>query len=401
MDLSQLPACKRTGALTAAAGRLQAGLDLEQGPVARAAWFDLGAGQTRLLIVVHHLVIDAVSWRVLLDDLTHLWQQLAGGQPPTLPPKTSSFKQWAGRLAGYADSYELESELAFWRMLADHQHSPLPQDADGENLCGDVDVVSGLWSPEETQRLLHEANEAYRTRTNELLLAAVGQTLSFWAGGAVRIDVEGHGRAELFDDIDLSRTVGWFTAWRPYVAPFAELPPAELPPAKLLPAKLPPGALLRQTKEALRQAPHQGLGFGRLRYLSTKTEIRELMAALPRAEVSFNYLGRLDDYLSSPHLTPADEAIGPARSPRARRGHKLEINAYVLDGHLRVDWTYCRKLHRRETIERLAADFRDRVATLVAHCLSAEAGGFTPSDFPLARLNETELDQLSKLLGDG
>ncbi|HEX7449771.1 MAG TPA: condensation domain-containing protein, partial [Pirellulales bacterium] len=385
VDLSKLPPDEQPSTLTAAAERIQTGLNLERGPLARAAWFELGAEQTRLLMVVHHLVIDAVSWRVLLDDMTRLWQQLADGQAAALPPKTSSFKQWADRLADYAGSAQLESELAFWQKLADRPPAPLPQDAAGENRQGAAETVTSEWPPGETSTLLNEANEPYRTQTNELLLAAVGQTLGLWAGGEVAIDVEGHGRADLFDDIDLSRTVGWFTAWRPHLTP---------------PADLPPGALLRQTKETLRAAPHQGLSFGLLSYLSPKAEIRRRMVALPKAEVCFNYLGRMDDYLSSELLTPADEAVGAMRGARASRNHKIEINAYVRDGSLRIDWTFCRNLHRRETIERLAAKFRDRLAALVEHCLSPEAGGFTPSDFPLARLKEDELERLSKLLGD-
>jgi non-ribosomal peptide synthase protein (TIGR01720 family) len=384
-DFSALTESERAAAMTATAARLQSALELEQGPLARAAWFDLGGGQGRLLLVVHHLVIDAVSWRILLDDMTTVWRQLQDSQSPTLPAKSTSFKQWAERLTSYAQSYELEREVAFWRARGQQPAAVLPRDADGENLQGDVDVVSCTWEPPQTSEVLNGANSAYRTQTNELLLAALGQSLGHWAGGQVQVDVEGHGRTNLFGEIDVARTVGWFTAWHPHLSP---------------PADLPPGALLRQTKEALRGVPQQGIGFGVLRYLSSKPEVRALMAALPRSDVSFNYLGRMDGYIASAYFAPADEPIGRMRSPRARRSHVLEVNAYVRDGRLHVEWVYCRTLHRRETIERLAADFLDRLAAVVAHCLSPEAGGFTPSDFPLARLDESELDKLAGLLGE-
>jgi amino acid adenylation domain-containing protein/non-ribosomal peptide synthase protein (TIGR01720 family) len=383
-DLSATPAAERVADLTTAATALQASLDLEHGPVARAGWFDLGGGETRLLLVVHHLVVDAVSWRVLLDDLTTIWNELQSGQPPALPAKTTSFQHWAERLVGYAQSFETESELSLWRALAEPRPAALPRDAAGVNQHGDADVLSTTWSAADSSVLLGEANRAYRTQPNELLLAALADAMSEWSGGQLLIDVEGHGRAELFDDVDLSRTVGWFTSWHPH---------------RSAPAGLPPGTLLRQTKEALRGVPNQGLAFGVLRYLSANPEVRSTMAALPPAEVSFNYLGRLDDHLS-PLLAPADEPIGPTRSHRAPRHHLLEINAYVLDGCLHVDWTYSRNLHRRDTIDRLARDFRERLAALIAHCLSPEAGGFTPSDFPLARLDQAELDKLANLLGE-
>ncbi|MGH7137308.1 MAG: condensation domain-containing protein, partial [Pirellulales bacterium] len=354
-------------------------------PLARAAWFGLGAEESRLLLVVHHLVIDAVSWRTLLEDLTTVWRQLQDDEQPALPSKSTSFKQWSERLTDYARSPELEDELVFWRSLAEKQPAALPCDARGKNLQGDAEVVSSTWSAAKTGQLLNEAGAAYRMHTNEILLAALGQALGEWAGGQVLIDVEGHGRVPLFDDVDLSRTIGWFTAWFPHLSAASDLPPS---------------ALLRQTKEAFRGVPNQGLGFGVLRYLSPGPDIRARMAGLPAAQASFNYLGRMDEYLSSPSLTVVDEPVGPARSPRARRSHLIEINAAVFDGCLRVDWTFCRNLHHRETIERLAADFRDRLTALIAHCLSPDAGAFTPSDFPLARLNDSELDKLANLLGD-
>ncbi|HVX11408.1 MAG TPA: amino acid adenylation domain-containing protein [Pirellulales bacterium] len=386
-DLSSLPENERAAAVTAEASRLQATLDLERGPLARAAWFDLGSAGTRLLLVVHHLVVDAVSWKILLDDLTAVWRQLQDDRPPALPAKSTSFKHWAERLASYAQSAELEQEVAYWRALADLPVATLPRDAADidANLQGDVEIVSRTWDPVRTAELLNEANSAYRTQTNEVLLAALQQALDEWSGGSVLIDVEGHGRTDLFGDVDLSRSVGWFTLWHPHRSPTIGLAA---------------GSLLRQTKEALRGVPNRGIGFGVLRYLSPRPEVRASMAALPRPEVSFNYLGRMDDYVASGSLVAADEAVGPTRSPRARRSHLLEVNAFLLDGRLRIDWSYGRHIHRRQTIEQLAESFFDRLAGLVAHCLSPEAGGFTPSDFPLARLNEGDLDKLANLLGD-
>lgn len=383
-DLSRLAAAEQTSAVSAAAADLQASLDLERGPLARAGWFDLGAAKSRLLLVAHHLLVDTVSWRFLLEDLGTAWSQLQAGSPPALPPKTSSFKQWAERLADYSESYELDSELAFWRTFATRRPATLPRDLGGAGTYGDLDAVVTPCDAALTSDLVERANAPYRTQTNELLLAALGQTLGAWAGGEVLIDVETHGRETLFDEIDLSRTVGWFTGWHPFTAPAGDLHP---------------GTVVRQIKEALRAVPNHGLGFGVLRYLSPKAEIRRCMAALPTPEVSFNYLGRMDDYVPPGGFSRASESVGATCSPRAVRRHLLEINAFVFSGRLHVEWTFSRTQHRRETIERLAAEFVERLRRLVEHCLSPDVGGFTPSDFPLARLDEAELNKLSELLG--
>jgi amino acid adenylation domain-containing protein/non-ribosomal peptide synthase protein (TIGR01720 family) len=381
-DLTGLPANERAKALTSVAEELQASLDLAQGPLARGAWFEMSPGEARLLLVIHHLIVDAVSWTILLEHLSTLWSQLQTGGSPKLPAKTSSFKHWAERLAEYADSVDLRAELALWTALATDGSCPLPRDGEpeGDNLCAANETVQIAWDAPQTADLLQRANAPYRTQTEEVLLAALAETLAEWAGDGVLVDVEGHGRADLFEEVDLSRTVGWFTTWRPFALPSSGLPA---------------GALLRQAKEALRGVSNQGLGYGVLRYMSSDAGVRSLMAALPQAEVSFNYLGRMGENLSR-----APEPIGPTCSPRQVRRHLLEINAYVVDGRLHVDWTFNRNLHRRETVERLAAGFFERLASLVSHCLSPDAGGFTPSDFPLARMTSGELDKLSSLLGE-
>ena len=384
-DFSRLASDQQPSAIAATAADLQGRLDLERGPLARAAWFDLGDGHARLLLCVHHLAIDAVSWRFVLEDLITLWQQLQAGAVPSLPPKTSSFQQWAERLTRYAESFELESEVAFWRTLAARRPVPLPRDLPGVGTYGDIDVVASQCDVAFTADLVERANAPYRTHTHELLLAALGRALSAWAKGEVLIDIETHGREPLFDEMDLSRTIGWFTAWHPFAAPVGELPP---------------GTLVRQTKEAMRAVPNHGIGFGVLRYLSPDAEVRRTMDSLPAAEVSFNYLGRLDDVLPPGGFTRANEPIGPTRSPRAPRRHLLEINAYLLSGRMHLEWTFSRTQHTRETIEQLAADFAAQLRRLVEHCLSPDAGGFTPSDFPLARLDDAELNKLAELLGE-
>jgi non-ribosomal peptide synthase protein (TIGR01720 family) len=384
LDLSALEPRRRAQAIEAASAALQASLDLDRGPLARVALFDGGPdGDGRLLLLFHHLVVDGVSWRVLLADLQSAYEQASRSGKIELPPKTASFKQWAESMVHRVRSAGLRRELDDWLGQPWAEVSPLPVDLPGgEGLQGSARVVSVALEPGETRALLQEVPAAYRTRINDILLTALARAFAGRLGnGTLRIDLEGHGRDEVPGETDLSRTVGWFTAIYPvFLGPEA------------LGA---PGEALRAVKERLRAIPGDGSGFGLLRYLSDDPEVRRRLAELPAAEVLFNYLGQFDQVLpeSSP-LQLAPEPMGPACSPRGRRLHRLEVNGLISGGRLQVSWTYGDDVFRRETVEDLAARFLAELRGLIVHCLSPEAGGFSPSDFPLARFGQAQLDRL-------
>ena len=184
----------------------------------RAVLFHLGAGQAdRLLLVIHHLVVDGVSWRVLLEDLLTAYEQLARRQPVQLPPKTTSWQYWAQRLSEHARSEALRQELPYWLDEARRQVPPLPVDQiEGDSSAGAAETVVVTLGEEQTRALLQEVPAVYRTHINDVLLTALAQAYVRWSGqGSLLVDLEGHGREELFDDVDLSRTVGWFTTLYP------------------------------------------------------------------------------------------------------------------------------------------------------------------------------------------
>ena len=231
----------------------------------------------------------------------------------------------------------------------------------------------------ETAALLHAVPAAYNTQINDALLAALGLAFADWLGrSALLVEIEGHGREPLFDDIDLSRTVGWFTSMFPLVLD--------------LRAAGGPAEALRATKEQLRRVPHNGIGYGLLRYLNEPAGAA--LRALPQAQVSFNYLGQIDQTPAGGAFGPAPEPPGPSQSPADPRSHLIDINALVAGGCLHAEWTYCPRIHSAETIERLAQDFAGALRAIIAHCRQPEAGGYTPSDFPLARLSQPQLDAL-------
>jgi non-ribosomal peptide synthase protein (TIGR01720 family) len=241
-------------------------------------------------------------------------------------------------------------------------------------------------SAEETQALLSEVPRAYHTHINEVLLTALVQAFARWTGQpSLLLHLEGHGREDLFEEVDLSRTVGWFTSLVPLVLSLDGNPG--------------PGAALKHIKESLRRVPQGGISFGLLRYLSQEGAIREQLAALPQPEVSFNYAGRPASTPTGEELfIPARESVGAGSDLRGQRPHILEINGGIEEGQLYLEWTYSENLHRRSTIEGLAHGYLAALKSLIWHCQSPEAGGFTPSDFPLARLDEQKLRELSILL---
>jgi non-ribosomal peptide synthase protein (TIGR01720 family) len=230
----------------------------------------------------------------------------------------------------------------------------------------------------ETRALLTELPSAYGTQVNDALLAALAATLAR-PGGALWIDLEGHGREEVVPAVDLSRTVGWFTT---------------LFPVALAVDSTAPGALLQSVKEQLRAIPDRGFGYGVLRYLRGG-EAAALLAALPAPRVSFNYLGELDGSFEGGLFAPAAEPSGAAQSPRQRRPHALAISLLVASGRLRVDWSYSADLCDRGTIERLAAAYAASLRELIAHCRAAGTGD-TPAGFSRADLEADVLAELDE-----
>ncbi|HMG73430.1 MAG TPA: condensation domain-containing protein, partial [Pyrinomonadaceae bacterium] len=379
-DLSELSDDDQRERVEATASRIQSSLHLTQGPLARIVLFEMGQGKpARLLVVIHHLAVDGLSWRILLEDLQTAYEQLSRGEMLRLPRKTTSYKQWAERLQEYATSDRLSKEAVYWMDGSRRQVGRLPKDHEtGANTVGSSRAVVASLDEEETRMLLHEVPALYRTQVNDALLTALAQTLANWSGQRrVLVDVEGHGREEIAEDVDVSRTVGWFTTIFPVLLELGEADDV---------------ANLKLIKEQLRDIPQRGIGYGLLRYLR-RDEISATLRELPRAEVLFNYLGQFDLVLGgSTLLRVAHESSGKPQSEKETRRHLLEINASVGHGRLRMTWSYSDHLHRRTTIEWLAAEYADALRKLINYSPSSQSDGFTPADFPGARLIQEELD---------
>jgi amino acid adenylation domain-containing protein/non-ribosomal peptide synthase protein (TIGR01720 family) len=385
VDLSGLTEGEQDAAIEARAAALQASLDLSEGDFVRAAYFDLGTDRpARLLWVIHHLAVDVISWGILLDALQTAYGQLSEGVPVRLAPRSTSFKTWAERLREYARSPALAEEAGYWLDGRREGAAPLPRDnPEGENTEASVGVVWAELGAEETKALLQQVPKVYRTMINDVLLTALARAFARWTGeSSLLLDLESHGREELFDDVDLSRTVGWFTCIFPVLLDLRRAAG--------------PGEALKAIKEQVRGVPGGGVGYGVLRYLSEDERTRSRLGQFPEAEVSFNYIGRSGQtYSENALLVATSGPVGPAHSPHARRRYVFEVTGGVsASGRLRMAWLYSENLHRRGTVERLARGFTDALGEIIAHCLSPGVGGHTPSDFEGAGLNQGELDDL-------
>ncbi len=391
IDLSTLTEPQRSDAIQNHVNAQRGRLNLTTGPLIRVVYFVLGPdGPGRLLIVIHHLAIDGVSWRILLEDLQNAYRQCECGQPVQLPPKTTAFHVWAMRLADFAQSPDLMQEANFWLHSAVPHRTALPVDIvspgqplEGLNTEATTQRVVVSLGREETRALLREVPGAYGTEIGDILLTALARAFQRWMGTeTLWVDLEAHGREDIFADIDLSRTVGWFTS----------LYPVSLD----LPLDTDAGQAIKMIKEQLRQIPHHGLGYGLLRYLCSDPSVGEQFTAIPPAPVSFNYLGQFpqgDDLFST--LDPA--ALGYLNNPDAWRSHLIEIDAAIFQDELHIDWRYSSQVHSQHTIARVAGSFIEELRALIAHCLSPHAVGYTASDFPGAELSQAELDTILRI----
>ncbi|HKG14774.1 MAG TPA: amino acid adenylation domain-containing protein, partial [Pyrinomonadaceae bacterium] len=390
VDLSGAAEGERAAAVEAVAAEMQAQLSLAEGPLLRAALFEYGEARApRLLLVAHHLAVDGVSWSILLEDLTSVYARLRRGEGVELSSDTTSFKSWAERMDEHARSPAARQGAEYWTRLATKEFKSLPVDhpCDAAPREDSTRVVSVALSAEETRALLVDAPHAYHTQINDLLLTALAAAFARWTGeGALLVDLEGHGREELFADVNLSRTVGWFTNVFPVLLQLEE--------------PFTPGGALKSIKEQLRAVPGHGINYGVLRYAEGAHDLKAALGSVRQPQVSFNYLGRIDRMLESASgWKLISEGVGGTRGGRNRRTHLLEVNAGVYEGELRLDWSYSRDTHDRATVERLASGYLETLRAVIAHCLSPGAGGHTPSDFPLAKLGQRKLDELLQATG--
>ncbi|MGH3672082.1 MAG: amino acid adenylation domain-containing protein, partial [Pseudonocardiaceae bacterium] len=384
-DLSSLEVPAQQEAMDQVIEEVRAGFDLERPPLLAAALFQRGAGQYPVLFLsVHHLVVDGVSWRILLEDLDTAYRQVAGGQAIDLGAKTTSFRDWARRLTEHATNGGFARDLSYWSSVCAETCPALPAGGTGPNTAATTRSVTVRLDADRTRALLHDVPGVYRTQINDVLLAALGTVITGWAGSRrVLIDLEGHGREEIFDGVDLSRTLGWFTTI--------------FPVAIQIPERRDWATTLKAVKEQLRAIPHRGLSYGALRHLTGAGGL----TGKPAPQISFNYLGQFDwagTVADHGLYQRIPDGLDSDAGPTTTRDHLLDVAGRVEHEQLELTWYYSEEVHDESTVTQLAQAMIGALQQIVEHCARPGAGGRTPSDFPLAGLDQLQVD---RLVGDG
>lgn len=353
----------------------QQSLDIEKGVLIKAVLLHTPEQErsNRLFFVIHHLAVDGVSWRILLEQFNHLLQHLQAGKAVATGRKTNSYREWTQALKAYAQSPVITAQLPYWQLLT-AAYAPLPVDIAGnEQLltrAGERRRLAVTLSTGLTNALLHEIHHAYGTEINDVLLSALALALHEQLQlTQVVIGLEGHGRQPVPGVSDITETVGWFTNIYPVLLTMPEV--------------LAHTDVISSVKEQLRGIPQKGIGYALLKYLHETAAVKTALAGT-HWDVVFNYLGQLDNTVS------ADALIGPVASNTANNigdsfpfTTKLNINSSISGGKLQVEWNYAPAQYMEETVLALANTFMTVLAGLIAHCKACQQRTFTPSDFGL------------------
>ena len=402
VDIGGVDAAALRACIAEQARRAESGLAPGSGVMLQAVWFDAGARRAGLLLLtIHHLSVDGVSWRILVPDLTAAWQAIASGREPALSPRGTSLRRWSQRLAAEAEDAARLEELVFWTEILREPVALLVEgllDAD-RDLAATARQLTLTLPPATTRALLTSVPAAFHGGINDVLLTGLVVAVAQWcqwrgrgSGNAVLLDVEGHGREEIFPDVDLSRTVGWFTSLYPVRLDLGSL---DLEEAMAGGPAL--GRALKLIKEQLHAVPDNGLGYGLLRYLNPQTAVQ--FSGLARPQIGFNYLGRFPAAAATDWAGAAEaDALDGGGAPAMRLAHVIEVNALTLDASegatLSATWSWVPALLGEEAVRELARSWFQALEALVRHGAQPGAGGRTPCDLPLVSLSQAEIERL-------
>ncbi len=335
------------------ARRLQESLTLSEPPLVRAALFESSEGNPgRLLLVLHHLISDGVSCRILTEDLETAYQQLQSGSPVLLLP-TNPVEAWIAQLDHEVQSGGFVKELPYWREIVTVKTASLPLDLnaspDSNTVATEAHATLAL-DRDPTKLVLGSLSKSGRIRMDDALLGCLTQALAVWLGDCkLLVDLEAHGR-ETLGRVDPTRTIGWFTSIYPFLLKIH--------------GGRPLGETIREIQETRSRVPRHGLGFSVLKYLGDDPAVRKELG-VARTEILFNYLGQFDQVAGGSLVVGIDEGDrAHERSLANRSSHRIEINSWILDGRLLVDFAFSSAMYRDETIQALANSFESSLREL-------------------------------------
>lgn len=360
--------------------QIQGSIDLSKGPLVKFGLFKTLTGD-HLLIAAHHLVVDGVSWRIILEDMERGYNQALNGEEMSFQDKTDSYKLWSEKLRLYANSREIQKEAEYWSKLEKIKVEELKKDNKVEtDLVKDTNAAALSLSEEETDKLMTKINHAYNTDVKDILLAALGLSIKEWSKvDKVLVDLEGHGREEIFGDIDIKRTVGWFTSMYPVIL--------DMKNAEDL------SAYIINIKESLRKIPNKGVGYGILKYLSSH-EIKSGLQFGLKPEICFNYLGEIGQEIGASEFGLSNAPVGYTLSPNSERPHAIYLNGMTVGGKLNIQVSYNKNSYKEETISEFIEKMEKSLNMIIDHCMSADKTELTPSDFEDDDLSIEELNKI-------
>ncbi|WP_459502279.1 non-ribosomal peptide synthetase [Bacillus sp. C1] len=365
----------------------QESIHLHAGPLMRMVYFDEGEKRGgRLFWVIHHLAVDGVSWRILLEDLQTAYNQAHQAQKIQLSAKSTSFKVWSEKLHHYAEAGIAQEVRDYWEQQSEQEVAMLPVDVTFEDSVNTgIEEITVVLDEKETRALLQEISSTHRVQINEVLLTALVQATAAWTGHlALTVDLEGHGREEIIEGVDLSRTVGWFTSIYPV---HLNITGAHTPVAAL-----------KAVKEQVRQIPNKGVDYGILRYLNPA--MHERFESQPTPSISFNYLGQFDQMFSEDAMfAPETGFTRLDHAPGSKRSHLIDVIGIVTDGKLHFTWVYNVGQFARSTIQSVAENMLYQLSGLI-HSSDGESA-LTVSDFAIANLTSAELNKVLAKMNRG
>ncbi|WP_010248518.1 non-ribosomal peptide synthetase [Acetivibrio cellulolyticus] len=346
------------------ANRIQESMDLTNGPLVRLGLIKTAEGD-HLLIAIHHLVVDGISWRIILEDFAAGYEVADKGKEIVFQDKSDSYMKWANMLLEYADSDELEEEYAYWEKICKEEIRSLKRDGSKkEGRIKDSLIFEIELDKDETQKLLTSVNRAYNTEINDILLTALGYSLKEYTGeDRIFIELEGHGRENVVQGIDISRTIGWFTSAYPVMLNMSKT--EDMPNQ------------IKLVKEGLRSIPKRGVGYGIVKYL--KHDQKSINKAF-KPEIGFNYLGQFDSDINNELFELSHLGTGASQSQETKRHHALEINGIVVEGKFKLSLNYDKEEFKESTIEQIAVRYMKFIREITEHCIAKETGELTPSD---------------------
>ncbi|WDE06111.1 amino acid adenylation domain-containing protein [Thalassomonas viridans] len=371
--------------------RYQSEFELQSAPLLRIVYFPTSK---QLLLSAHHLIVDAVSWQIILEDLFTLYRRIKTGKTPELAGEGGDFALWQQALEKQTEVYNQEALIRYWQDQLDKE-SVAPQEKNSDNTYGNSRHYNLSLDESLTSALLTTACQSYNSQIQELLITALVQVLGQWLEQEkITIELEGHGRESGLltgadKDRDLSATTGWFTSRYP----------------QKFTAHSEPEQAIISVKEQLRNIPDNGLSYGLLRYLG-KNSGKSLGTDLTGSNsqwghsslVSLNYLGQQrqqdnQEFSLSQMLCPG------MRADENQRPHLLDINAVVIQGVLHLDWCYPGTDPKFAGVPELAQEFKQQLINIIRHCSQPSVGRATAADFPNAGINDSQfIDLLSELM---